>query len=240
MIRHNIFLLVILLFFGCNQSTNRTNKISPSKSNFDDSLIIPKSISTFSRESENLYWIPKDTITVHNNFLKYLVTNDSCCLNNIYINWGNDSVNRIEIAQSVRQFRSYFTPSLVHETEDYLILEHGCSTECKAVLFLPLNNYEKIHHILNIVKYNPKSYIVICGLLDNTNLSNHEFLVAINIKTGNQKRIIFKNTAIAANPILLIDSCNISDDEIYLRANLNVNGKNNVIEELRLTNDINK
>lgn len=240
MIRHYIFLLAILLFIGCDQSTNRRNKISTSKSNFGDSLTIPQSISTFSRESENSFWIPKDTMTVHGNFLKYLITNDSCCLNNIYINWGNDSVNRIEIAQSIRQFRSYFTPSLVHETEDYLILEHGCSTECKAVLFLPLNTYEKIHHILNIVKYDPKTSIVICGLLDNTFLSKHEFVVAINIKTGNQKRITFKNSTTAANPILLIDSCNISDDEIYLKANLNDNEKNFVIEELRLLNDIKK
>jgi hypothetical protein len=256
------FLLIIYITLGCNRSVNKTNvtryiymqvrdtlTIShnpttnqrQSKYIDRDSLIIPHDLKTFSRDSEDTYWIPKDTTTVHKNFIKYLITNDSCCSDNIYLNWGNDSINRIEIAQYVRQCRSYFTPYLVHETSEYLILEHGCATDCSAVLFLPLNNSEKVKSFLDIIDYNPGNYTVIKAIDNNLEENEHEFIEAVNAKTNKTKRIIFKNSGLAARLIFLVDSCNISDDEIYIRANLYDKQKDKkVVEELRLRNDIKK
>ena len=194
---------------------------------------------TFSRKNEDTYWIPTDTVTKNRNFIKYLKTKDSSCSDNLYINWGNDSVNRFFIAQNVLQFRSYFTPELVAETKDYLILDHGCATDCRAVLFLPLNNSEKTKDLVDIVKYNRENYTVIKAFENNFN--EHEFIEAVNVKTNKTKRIVFKNSGIAARLIFLVDSCNITDNEIYIRANLYDRQKEkDVVEVLRLQNDIKK
>ncbi len=210
----------------------------PDDRNFHDSLIIPTDIRTFTRSTGSTYWIPKDTVTKNRNYVRYLLTKDSCCWDNIYIQWGNDTVKRIEIAQSVRQFRTYFTPEFISETKDYLIFEHGCATSCAAVLFLPLNNYEEVHSVLDIVKYDPVTYTVVAGLSNGDD--EREFLEAINIKTGKKKRIIFKYLGkAAAEKTSLVDSCNISANEIYIRANLyDEKNDKDVVEILRLQNEI--
>jgi hypothetical protein len=245
-------LLLLVILWGCNNSSHTQSRLPEQsivkndpvqKTNryFGDELIIPKDLNTFSRDSSNTYWIPKDTITLQGNFLKYYISNDSCCFNNIYLNWGNDTVNRIEIAQSVRQFRTYFTPFLAHQTIDYLILEHGCATDCWALLFLPLNNFETTHSILNVVRYNPDNYVVICGISDYMNINDHEFIEAVNIKTGRRQRIIFKNIAKAASPLYQIDSCLITDNDIYVRAILyDKKNKKDTVEVVRLKNEISK
>jgi hypothetical protein len=226
--------------FGCKHSDSG-KKLATPKVQFRDSMIIPKDVMTFTRKSDDTYWIPADTITKNKSFVKYLKTKDSCCIDNLYINWGNDSVNRIFIAQNVLQFRTYFTPELVAETKDYLILEHGCATDCRAVLFLPLNNSEKAHDMADIIKYSKKNYTVIKAIENNANENEHEFIEAVNVKTNKTRRIIFKNSGIAARLIFLVDSCNISDDEIYIRAKLYDKQKDkDVVEEQRLKNDIKK
>jgi hypothetical protein len=230
------WMILFILGFGCRHADSK-KKIT-SNVEIRDSLIIPQDIKTFSRDS-NTYWIPQDTVTKNRNFIKYLKTQNLCCRDNIYLNWGNDSVNRIFIVQSVLQLRTYFTPEFVAETNDYLILEHGCATDCRAVLFLPLNNSEKPHDIIDIVKFNKKNYTLVKGIEDNDDVNEHEFIEAINVKTNLKKRIIFKHSGLAARWTFLIDSCNISDKEIYIKANLHDRQKNkNVVEIVRLPNDI--
>ena len=232
--------MILIFVFGCKHSDSG-KKLATPKVQFHDSMIIPKDIITFTRKSEDTYWIPADTITKNKSFVTYLKTKDSCCIDNLYINWGKDSVNRIFIAQNVLQFRTYFTPELVAETKDYLILEHGCATDCSAVLFLPLNNSEEPHDILDIIKYSKKNYTVIKALENNSTENEHEFIEAVNVKTNKTKRIIFKNSGLAARLIFLVDSCNISDNEIYIRANLfDKQSDNDIVEEIRLENDIKK
>jgi len=228
----------LILGFGCKRSDSG-KKLPISKVQYHDSMIIPENITTFSRNTQETYWIPPDTITKQGNYIKYLITKDSCCYDNIYINWGNDSVNRIEIAQSIRQYRSYFTPELTHETKEYLILEHGCATDCSALLFLPINKSEKVHHIFGVITYNSENLTVICKVEDKLVNDEKASLEAVNIRTGKIKLIKFHHTGMAVNPVYSIDSSKVTDAEIYLRANLYDTSKNiDVVEELRVNNDI--
>jgi len=231
-----IILLILVFGIGCKHLNSEKKFMNP-EVQFRDSLIIPDDLMTFLRDSSNTFWIPNDTITKSGNYVKYLKTRNKYCIDNLYIKWGNDSVNRIFIAQNVLQYRSYFTPELVAETKDYLILEHGCATDCSAVLFLPLNNSEKVHDITDVIKYSKTNYTIIKAIDDNEN--EHEFIEALNIKTNKTKRIIFKYSGTAARLIFLVDSCNITNNEIYVRANLYDSEKEkDVVEIVRLKNDI--
>lgn len=240
-----IFFIFIIAFIGCKNSIKEVididnkKEFKPIRIHDHDSMRIPVDLKIFSRKSKDVYWISNDTITKNKNFIKYLKSNDSCCRDNIYINWGNDTVNRIFIAQNVLNYRVYFTPRFIAETKDYLILEHGCATDCWAVLFLPLNNFENPQDVLDIIKYDKNNFTVVKGLDDYFKETEHEFIEAYNVKTKKTKRIKFKNSGISAVRRQLIDSCKITDKFIYIKAELFDRGKDNdVIEVLRLDNDI--
>ena len=233
-----LILLNLLILYGCIHSGVKENS-KPTTIHFQDSLITPDHIKTFSRTTANTNWIPNDTITKCKNFIKYLKSDDSCCSDNLYINWGNDSINRIFISQNTLQYRSYFTPTLIKETKDYLILEHGCATDCQAILFLPLNNRENTHDILDVVKFNSSNYIVIRSIQDVSKVNEHMFVEAINVKNNKSKRFVFKYSGICAHLPSLIDSCNITDDEIFIRAQLYDRVKEKkVVESLRIKNEV--
>ena len=236
-----ITLLIILICgFGCKHADSE-KKLETPQFQSHDLLIIPNDLSTFERNTDSTYGVPIDTTTKNNNFIKYLKSNNPCCSDNIYIKWGNDTVNRTFIAQNVLQYRSYFIPEIAAETNDYLILEHGCSTDCSAVLFLPLNNFEEAHDVISIIEYSKKNYTVVKSIENNDAENEHEFLEAINVKSNKTKRIIFKNSGVAARLIFLVDSCHITDNEIYIRANLLDRQRDKeIVEVLRLKNDIKK
>lgn len=237
--KYQLILMIIgATFIECPHKESEKS-IGSSFEEFMDSLIIPSDVHAFSRNKPSTHAIPKDTTTLKRNFVKYLISADSCCLDNIYINWGNDTINRLMIIPTVRQFRSYFTPSLKFEADEYLILEHGCATDCWAVLFLPLNNSGSPVDVFDIVKYNPQNYTVVRMIEHYDARNEHEFLEAINVKTGKVKRIIFEFSGIASRQVGLINTCIITNDKIHLVAELYDKGlEKDVIEVLDLENDI--
>jgi hypothetical protein len=205
--------------------------------NRDDAIIPAHLVRITGRRSD--VELPRDTVTKRGNFVRYLLAEDSCCADNVYLRWGNAQFSRTYIMPRVRLYRSYFTPLLVHETKDYLILEHGCATSCSAVLFLPLNKSEPPRDISEVVGYDPQSYTVVHGLTNPHQETDTEFLQATNIKTRQVKRIIFKHNGTAVQKTKQIDSCRIDKQDIYLSATLYDSQKDEeVMEEVRLPNDI--
>jgi hypothetical protein len=205
----------------------------------DDSIIPPHLASAAGRRGPDAD-LPRDTVTKRGNFVRYLLTEDSCCADNVYLRWGNARFSRTYIMPRVRRYRSYFTPMLEHETKDYLILWHGCATDCKALLFLPLNNYEAPLDLVEVVGYDPQSYTVVHGFGNPEQANYFEFLRAINAKTRKTKRIIFRHSAMAAQQRDVIDSCRVDKQHIYLKATLRLaeDRDEDVTEVLRLPNDI--
>jgi len=227
-----VFIFIISLSAGC-----RTSIIKKQVDAFHCAQIISRNLIAFQRADSN-YFIPKDTFTIHGEFLKYLITNDSCCSDNIYLNWGNDTISRIYISACARQLRPYFTPELKWVTKDYFILERACATDCRAVLFFPLNNSEPVRDFQGIIGYDPLSYTVLAEL-DAEQQTEFEFIRALNVKTGKTKRIVFQHSSTAAQHLFSIDSCRINADEIYIKADLLDRATDKrIIEELKLKNDI--
>lgn len=243
-----LLLIVMLALLACNPESKKVSskeeatsaKTTPVES-LRDSLIIPDHLISPSRTDGQTYPVPPpDTVTARNNYVRYLISPDSCCSDNIYIQWGNDTVQRIEIVPSVRAFRSYFTPTLVNETKDYLMLWHGCATGCQALLFLPLNNHEKPRDISDFICYDPATATVV-SVIDDEQQTDYEFAEAVNVKTGKRKAIRFNHRGVAAIRNQIIDSCRITDKSIYVRANLYDDKlQKDVVQELELTNNFKK
>jgi hypothetical protein len=205
----------------------------------DDSLM-PAHFVPRTRQDTAYVDIPADTITPRRTFLRYRVTQDSCCSDNVYLQWGNPTWQRTYLARSVRTYRSYFTPMLVQETPDYLVLWQGCATDCFALLFLPLNQTEPPQNIDDVVGYNLQNYTVVHGLLGPEQENEKEFVQAYNVKTKQKKRIVFHHAANRVAHSKAIDSCWIDAHHIYLRATLaaGASRQQEVVERLTLPNDI--
>ncbi len=241
--------IVLLALLSCNSenastTADREDKAetgATKKSSVEplrDSLMIPDDLIAPSRVGEHTFSLPADTITANKNYVRYFVSRDSCCSDNVYIQWGNDAIKRMEIVPSVRAYRSYFIPRLLSESKEYLILWRGCATGCQALLFLPLNNHEKPRDIKNFVCYDANTATVVHQLENYEELTEYEFLEATHVKSGRKKRIRFKNRGIAAMPTQLIDSCRITRQSIYLRATVyDDKTQEQVTEEVELKND---
>lgn len=239
------WLILTLVSSACDSRPGRSpvpparSIVRPVELNRDDS-IIPAHLASAGRYGPDAE-LPRDTVTRRGSFVRYRLTEDSCCADNVYLRWGNARFSRTYIMPRVRHYRSYFTPRLKHESKDYLILWHGCATDCGALLFLPLNQTEQPLDITEVVGYDPRSYTVVHGFGNPEQENYFEFLRVVNVKTRKIKRIIFRYPAMAAQQRDVIDSCQIDKRSIYLKATLydsSRQGNQDVIEEIRLPNDI--
>ncbi len=248
-IRKSYFGLVLLMSSACGSQPDTSHAVPlarPAKPTvrlrevYRDDFIIPSHLASAATWRGSDAELPYDTVTSRGNFVRYLLTDDSCCADNVYLRWGNARFSRTYIIPRVRQYRSYFTPMLAHETKDYLILEHGCATDCGAVLFLPLNKTEQPQDIEAVVGYDPQSYTVVHGFANFKRETAFEFLQATNVRTRKTRRIVFRHPAMAALLRNVVDSCRVDKRSIYLKATLRLaeEREEQVTEEVRLPNDI--
>jgi len=242
--RHCCSWLSLLLSSGCDNRPsvsqvvppNLLQKLAVRQVSRDDSIIPGHLVSAAGRRGKDAE-LPQDTITKRGNFVRYLLTEDSCCADNVYIRWGNAGFSCTYIARGVRDYRSYFTPHLKHETKDYLILWHGCATGCQALLFLPLNKQEKLLDVEDVVGYDPQSYTVVHGFPNPDQETDFEFLQAVNAKTRKTKRVVFRHMGRMAQRSQSVDSCRVDRQKIRINATL-LQDEKEVAEELILPNDI--
>ena len=69
------------------------------------------------------WYLPDDTVTPMGTFVKYLISNDTCCREYLYLNWGNAKFHRTENLGELRQFHPKTNPRYTGETDQYLFLE---------------------------------------------------------------------------------------------------------------------
>ncbi len=260
--------LIIIIFFSCNgqpppeKSAAVVSKI-PMQAQAKDSIIcpdgnvqydldsIPPNLISVNKSDEGVcgHWFPEDTVTPAGNYVKYLISNDSCCLSNLYVEWGNAKFKGTECLGDLRLMHPRIYPQFSAESTDYLFLESAASSGLPAVGWLlslyPLHQGEKIHtyEIFGLGTFDLQSLTVLREIEKPT---GKYFLEAYNIKTKRTKRIQFKNSL----PIYFkdrgspndrdwgIDSISITPSIIFLRVNFEKENGHLIQEIVELKNDI--
>lgn len=82
----------------------------------------------------------KDTVTSTGWEIKYFVKNDDTRFKDVYILCQKDTVRKIHKIPNVLKYRTYFVPRFSYETAFYLYFEHGCATDCSAILTFSKRN----------------------------------------------------------------------------------------------------
>ncbi len=162
----------------------------------------------------NGHWFHRDTTLVNGFTLNYYETTDSCCVDDVYIRWSGNSMDRIFVMESVRLMRSYFLPYYLTHNSEYIVLEHGCSTSCHGLIYLPQNKFEKIKGFQKVYFYESALFdYVLTGDYDG---ENHIFTIT-NIKTGKAKDVRFQFPSRYLDPINSIDTFYVTNSEIRIR-----------------------
>ncbi len=188
--------------------------------------------------------MPDDTITPSGNFVKYLISNDTCCRDYLYLNWGNAQFHQTENLGELRQFHPKMNPWYVGENDQYLFLEGAANGGLPIIGWmlwvfpLDLGLQSNSHTMVAYDAYDPKSMTIVREI-DYEDKTEHYAFEAYNIRTQRVKPVRFKNRIL--NDIRLcmgIDSISVTPHTIFLRVNAYDKNDNEVKEVLLLPNDI--
>jgi hypothetical protein len=96
----------------------------------------------------------KDTVTKDGWSIKYFVKNDSTRYDDIYIQCRKGSLTGIFRGEDFLQYRLYFIPKFVKETNSHIYFTHGCATDCWAILTFSKDNASRYNDYISVVDYN--------------------------------------------------------------------------------------
>ena len=164
-------------------------------------------------KNKEYYDIPADTVTAQGWKIRYMATDSIKLQKDAYVEWSNESMVRRQIFPDVLEMRSYFIPKFKAETDRYIYLTHGCSTDCRAVTILPKNKTENTETFTAVIGYDiklaqvayilPKSFEIGKAIVEARDLKrnltktiNFKGNCSFTIGDGCMKKVVFNGTTI--------------------------------------------
>jgi hypothetical protein len=181
-----------------------------------DDLFAPKN----REEMCDGWYMPEDMVTPNKNYIQYLISNDTCCREYLYLKWGNEHFQGLENLDQLRIFHPRMTPTFFSESKDYIIMLRAASGGWPIAgwdfLFFPLDSSLSYQEYFTISPdaFDQKSSTLIREVENNH--TDEYLLEAFNIKTGHITPIKFKHKRIKDDLSWGIDSISITTKHIYL------------------------
>jgi hypothetical protein len=167
----------------------------------------------------------QDTVTDDGWTLRYFVKDDSTRYTDLYIEWSKGNQRGLFSGGDILDMRRYFIPIYAGENATHIFLEHGCATDCSAVLVLGKDSssymdYEKV------VDYSiPDGKVVYVS--DSSVYDMRMELYAVDIESGSKRRLLFDNLCVTASfKEQCVDTVRFSKNSVTIQATLtDVNDK---------------
>lgn len=222
---------LILLFFmilGCQNldKSDSENLIQATKkeeiSNLDTSFISIDSVdfNTYPEMLELRAWV-NDTITKSNWKIEYLVKQDFKINKDIYIRVSKGKFESIYKGEHLLEFRKYFIPVYLCETEDEIIMKHGCATDCAAITLISKQDSTLIETFEHVADFNEERNILI-HLTDETYDNESEMfqIAVINLKSNKRSKLTLESICTAPYKPSCIDTIIYKVDEVEIVTSL--------------------
>jgi hypothetical protein len=162
-------------------------------------------------------WVLEDTITPRGNYFRHLISNDTCCQNNLYIGWGNTTIHNFGNIPSIRTFHPKMTPFYEFEDENNLYLTGAGSSGLPVVglllYVLPLKSGVE-YQMYDYIEWDVKSYTILDYDFDD---EKGRTLIATNLLTNKTKKIRFKNPVSSHSDPWIVDSLSVNSDQIFIK-----------------------
>jgi len=164
-------------------------------------------------KNKEYYDIPDDTVTAQGWKIRYMATDTLVRQSDVFIEWSKNGMIRKQKFADVLEMRSYFVPKFKAETDRYIYLTHGCSTNCSAVTVLPKNKTENTETFTFVIGYDiklaqvayilPKSYETGKAIVEARDLkrnltktSNFKGNCSFTVGDGCMEEVVFNGTTI--------------------------------------------
>lgn len=159
----------------------------------------------------------RDTITPSNWKVEYKVKNDSTIDQDIYIRISKGQFENIYKGKHVLKYRTYFIPRYLSETDDVILMEHGCATDCSAITLISKQVANRSKEYRNVVSFNEERGILIY-LTDSTYTSRDKvFQIGIvNLNTQNQTNLTLNNRCTPIHKPSCIDTIIYREKEVEI------------------------
>ena len=160
-------ILCFVLFGTISSNTQKNQSLEDEElknrlSNFDNELVSIDSIdfSKYENLSDLRAWLI-DTLTPLKWKIKYYVKNDETINQDIYIKISKKGFENIYKGEHLLEYRRYFIPTFLSETDDAIIMEHGCATDCAAITLISKNEVNDIETYVHILDFNEERNLLL-------------------------------------------------------------------------------
>ena len=210
-----LFLIIIsFVFISCETDKKNTNK------NYSNEFI---SVSNDKIIQKEIKHYAKDTVLSSGWNIHYFLKNNERKEKDLYIKISNEHFVNTFLAENVLEYRRYFTPTFLTETNDNVIFKYGCATDCGAILLMSKNELKNKEY-LHIVEFNKKRKIL-TYITDNTykNEDNLFEIGIVNFKNKIEKTLKLNKMTSAVYKPSAIDTIIYKENEIIIVTNLREN-----------------
>jgi hypothetical protein len=147
-------ILMIFSLFFCSQKKKENSPDAESIQYLGNDKLLPINFKDTNYVDLILY--AKDTITNDGWRIRYLVKDDNSKYNDLYIECSKGNCKAVFYGDGILQFRRYFIPEYVGETENFLFFTHACATDCLALLVMEKDNAPTLIDYQRVCEYNLK------------------------------------------------------------------------------------
>ncbi|WP_148661175.1 hypothetical protein [Flavisolibacter tropicus] len=167
-----------------------------------------------------------DTLTKDGWLIKYLVKNDSSRYKDLYIQWSKGNNKGLYHCPSVLEYRRYFIPEYIGENNQLLFFEHGCATDCGAILTLQKDTTKAVDYP-HVISYSiPHGVVVFVNQAGQQDGAPFE-VSAVDLMKNKEHRLKFNGLCMAAAyKEQCVDTVIIMKNKVVVKATLTVNDYN--------------
>ncbi len=165
-------------------------------------------------------WI-KDTITKDGYEIKYLVRDDSTKYNDIYMQCSKGNLSGTFHGENLLQYRRYFIPKYIGETDKHIYFSHGCATDCSALLVFSkdtLSNFQEFSHVVDFnIEFEQVLYVT-----DSTYENENKIydMALIDLNNDKKHKITYNNICGAVYKPTCIDTVIFDKSQVTIKTTL--------------------
>jgi hypothetical protein len=161
-----------------------------------------------------------DTITPSGWQITYLVKDDSTRYSDIYIEWSNEKTKGIYKAEDALEIRRYFIPKYMGETHNHILFEHGCATDCSAILVCEEDTSPQARDIIYVIAYDFTLGQLAYLTEDSYDTEENVNVGVLNLLYGKEYKALFKGISPYANKQFAVDTVMFSQKQVSITASL--------------------
>lgn len=215
-----IFSLVVIVLSSCRPMNKNQFPGKDKIAQAETGKLVP--INYADKNYSGLQSSTIDTITNDGWKIRYLVKDDSTKFRDIYIECSKGKYRGLFYGARLLEYRRYFIPGYIGETDSHIYFRHGCATDCSAILTFSKDSVCQFNDVENVVDYNIKLGQILC--VAESTYENDESLfelALVDLKRDRFHKIIYEK-AVCMNVYkpACIDTVIFSDNQVTITTTL--------------------